>query len=288
MQNEFDIIDLSPDALFTGAEKTKVEMTNALMAACGEGLYAISLDAPGLTVHLDVDNNQWAIITGEENSEFNMAWVGQGSDTHDTAQNVEAMISFLNSFKVPTLLFLPENSSFVLDIAKNLGAEYLDEESVPLMHLNIGDLTITEELSDVDIEQLRGEDIEKLYSVINIQANALGFELDTVKRTFGQDVLKHEAVSIYLAKVEDNYVSTVTVVRHGDTVSIWNMGTLSDDQKRGYGRALLQRVIHDEKKQGIKHCILLATAVGKKLYDKMGFKTVSNLKMCVIGDNLEE
>ena len=72
-------------------------------------------------------------------------------------------------------------------------------------------------------------------------------------------------------------VSLVTAVIYKDTVGIWNMGTPTIHQKKGYGSELLKYVMKAHKDMGGKNFFLFATAAGKFLYDKCGWITLDYL-----------
>lgn len=45
--------------------------------------------------------------------------------------------------------------------------------------------------------------------------------------------------------------------------------------------------MHDQERGGAEEVYLIATAAGKPLYDKLGFKTVEELSIWLIGESSE-
>ena len=69
------------------------------------------------------------------------------------------------------------------------------------------------------------------------------------------------------------------------TVGIWTMSTPPDKQRQGAGRAVLLDAMHDQVKRGAETFYLIATAAGKPLYDKLGFATVDELSIWLVGES---
>ncbi len=69
-------------------------------------------------------------------------------------------------------------------------------------------------------------------------------------------------------------VATVEVFATDDqVVGIHGLATLEDTRGQGIGSALMTKVLNDAKKQGFRWAVLLATADGSGIYQKLGFQT---------------
>ena len=71
----------------------------------------------------------------------------------------------------------------------------------------------------------------------------------------------------------------------GSTVGIWTMSTPPDRQRQGAGRAVLLSAMHDHLKRGAETFYLIATAAGKPLYDDLGFETVDEMSIWLVGES---
>ena len=78
-------------------------------------------------------------------------------------------------------------------------------------------------------------------------------------------------------------MSAVCSSRAGSTVGIWTMSTPPDKQRQGAGRAVLLAAMQDHVKRGAETFYLIATAAGKPLYDNLGFRTVDELSIWLVG-----
>ncbi len=70
----------------------------------------------------------------------------------------------------------------------------------------------------------------------------------------------------------------------GSTVGIWTMSTPPEKQRQGAGQAVLRAAMQDHAKRGAETFYLIATAAGKPLYDKLGFSTVDELSIWLVGE----
>ena len=65
------------------------------------------------------------------------------------------------------------------------------------------------------------------------------------------------------------------------------MGTTSEHQRQGAGRALLDYVIAYHYARGAKLFYILATEAGKPLYERIGFRTISEAAVWVVGHSTQ-
>jgi len=80
-------------------------------------------------------------------------------------------------------------------------------------------------------------------------------------------------------------MSAVCCTGAGSTVGIWTMSTPPNKQRQGAGRAVLLAAMQDHAKRGAETFYLIATEAGKPLYDNMGFKTVDEPSIWLVGES---
>jgi ribosomal protein S18 acetylase RimI-like enzyme len=80
-------------------------------------------------------------------------------------------------------------------------------------------------------------------------------------------------VDVFMASIDDEVVGSVSLVHHGDTSSIWTMGTDPARQRSGIGRRLLSTAMAEARTQGATRFFLGATPAGYRLYENLGFRT---------------
>lgn len=84
----------------------------------------------------------------------------------------------------------------------------------------------------------------------------------------------------YVGYVDGEPVSTAATVMGGGAVGVYNVATLPGHQRRGYGEAVMRHAIEDaQREHGVGRTILQSTPAGLRLYQRMGFKTVTRVSV---------
>jgi len=82
----------------------------------------------------------------------------------------------------------------------------------------------------------------------------------------------------YVAYAEGEPVSTAAIVIGGGAIGVYNVATMPAYQRRGYGEAVMRYAIEDaQRRYGIERSILQSTPAGYKLYERMGYRTVTRV-----------
>jgi ribosomal protein S18 acetylase RimI-like enzyme len=92
------------------------------------------------------------------------------------------------------------------------------------------------------------------------------FENDTVWEDFAS----------YVGYMNGEPVSTTAVVKGASVTGIYNVATLPGHQRRGYGEAVMRHAI---AQSGPGPVVLQSTAAGFKLYERMGFRTITRVSV---------
>jgi len=97
------------------------------------------------------------------------------------------------------------------------------------------------------------------------------------REVFENDVVWNHFTS-YVGYVDGAPVSTTAVVTGADVIGVYNVATMPGFQRRGYGEAVMRHAMSDaQKASGEGRVILQSTAAGLKLYERMGFRTVTKV-----------
>jgi ribosomal protein S18 acetylase RimI-like enzyme len=82
----------------------------------------------------------------------------------------------------------------------------------------------------------------------------------------------------YVGYADGEAVSTTAIVMGAGVVGVYNVATVPDRQRRGYGEALMRHSVAEaQRRHGTKQVILQSTPAGFKLYERMGFRTVTRV-----------
>lgn len=82
----------------------------------------------------------------------------------------------------------------------------------------------------------------------------------------------------YVGYCDGEPVATTAVVMGGDALGVYNVATVPMHQRRGYGEAIMRQALEDARlRSGVERVVLQSTVAGYKLYQRMGFRTVTNV-----------
>jgi len=84
----------------------------------------------------------------------------------------------------------------------------------------------------------------------------------------------------YVAYQNEAPVSTAAVVMGGGAIGVYNVATMPDQQRRGYGEAVMRHAVAEaQKEHGMERSILQSTPAGYRLYQRMGYRTVTRVSV---------
>ena len=82
----------------------------------------------------------------------------------------------------------------------------------------------------------------------------------------------------YVGYANGEPVATAAIVLSGDTLGVYNVATLPEHQRRGYGEAVMRAALADAQRElGTSRVILQSTVAGYRLYERMGFRTITTV-----------
>jgi len=84
----------------------------------------------------------------------------------------------------------------------------------------------------------------------------------------------------YVGYQDDVPVSTAAIVMGGGAIGVYNVATLPDHQRRGYGESVMRHAVGEaQKEHGIVRTILQSTPAGLRLYERMGYRTITRVSV---------
>ncbi len=87
-----------------------------------------------------------------------------------------------------------------------------------------------------------------------------------------------ERFAAYVGYVQGDPVSTTALVMGGGAVGVYNVATLPEHQRKGYGETVMRYALEESRREyGVERTLLQSTPAGYKLYERMGFRTVTRV-----------
>lgn len=84
---------------------------------------------------------------------------------------------------------------------------------------------------------------------------------------------------LYLARVDDEPAAFVLMHDHGDDTDFWFAATVPEARGRGLVSGLLRRALLDARGRGCRTSTTQATAMGRPIYARLGFRDLGLLEM---------
>lgn len=83
----------------------------------------------------------------------------------------------------------------------------------------------------------------------------------------------------YVARVEGEPAATIATIDHGEDCEIWSVATLPQARGRGLATALMRQGLWDARQGGCETSTLQATAAGRPVYERIGYRDIGALQM---------
>jgi len=97
------------------------------------------------------------------------------------------------------------------------------------------------------------------------------------REVFDNDVVWERFIG-WVGYVDEEPVSTAATVMGGGAIGVYNVATMPEHQKRGYGETVMRHAVAEaQRRHGIEQTILQSTSAGHRLYERMGFRTVTSV-----------
>jgi len=109
---------------------------------------------------------------------------------------------------------------------------------------------------------------------IRTTAAGLGLPQDVVSSFMTPAALEDPDQTLYTGYTDGEPVSTGVGFRTGRTIGIYNISTVPEARRRGYGEAITRRIATDGARVGCDVAILQSSDMGFPIYKRMGYQTV--------------
>lgn len=111
------------------------------------------------------------------------------------------------------------------------------------------------------------------------QVTSVVFHFDEIMKEKYADILKTFDSENYLLFVNDEPIATGILFSNGNIGGIFNVAVLPEHQKKGYGRAMMEFLMHRANELRLKQLVLLSSPVAEKLYSDLGFEKIFDVEM---------
>ena len=120
-----------------------------------------------------------------------------------------------------------------------------------------------------------------LASFRSILSQVFHLSMAEVTLVMGEKALQVTHVRHYLGWLDNVPVGTATLVLSGRVAGVWNVGTLPEYRRQGIAAALMRHILLEARSLGFQSSMLLASNEGMPLYARLGYETLSTIRVFV-------
>ena len=163
------------------------------------------------------------------------------------------------------------------------GLGYYEYDRMPAMWLDGMPLVVERHVENPGLAITRVEDARDLGTFRSLLSRVFHIAPDEAEMVLGDNALAVEGVRHYIGKLGGEAVGTLSMVTSGHVPGIWNVGTLAEHRRTGIGTALMRHALQEAAGEGRTSSMLLASKEGVPLYERLGYRTLSTVRIFVPG-----
>jgi len=114
-------------------------------------------------------------------------------------------------------------------------------------------------------------------TLAEVNDRSFGFGTDSFARALGR--LDPALVHVYAAELDGLPASVLMTCDHGGNCEVDAVATLPEARGRGLAGALMRHALADARERGCETTTLIATAMGRPLCERLGYRTLGVVEM---------
>ena len=132
-------------------------------------------------------------------------------------------------------------------------------------------------LPDVTVQRVADEATRAAFCAIG--STCFHVPINWFREVFDNYVV-WDRFAAYVGYRNEEPVSTAAIVMGGGAVGVYNVATIPDRQRRGYGEAVMRYAVAEaQRRHGVERSILQSTPAGLHLYQRMGYRTITRVSV---------
>ena len=190
--------------------------------------------------------------------------------TSDPQASIDATINFFAAHDLPFLLWIREELDEPL-LAAGRAAGLRDAGQVPAMGLRA-----VEQIPAISsvLEVVIGRDAADLDAHRAVLTAGFEMPTDVADRIIGDGLLYDDGAAIAVGRLEGVPVATALLCQTGTTAGVYNVATVPDYRRQGYGETVTWAVVAEGVLRGCTHSVLQSSPTGYPVYRRMGYQDV--------------
>ena len=218
-----------------------------------------------------MDEHGWLALSGEAGADFNMAAVSLTCPP----STLDGYIDEVEDRGHDAILMIDERAPHLAETALARGLAAAGRVPVMVWH----DTPLSAPAGSHLVRRAAESDMRAVNAAM---AEAYSLDEAAVQRSMPPSLVTAGA-DVWMVDAEGTVAGSGTFLRTGDHVGIYCMATRPGFQRQGIGRAVLDVAMRHYLDDGVTTFTLEATAAGVRLYEQVGFETVEQPSVFLIG-----
>ena len=207
------------------------------------------------------------------------------TDDGATADAVAAAVAILRTLDIPRapgsrfcVVLRADEDDHLRPRMADLGLA-LDDDPLPGMALHPIPADLVTTVPGLEIRRV--EDDEALRDHAMVAGHGFEVPESVAIRFIGDKLWSLDGARVYTGYADGRPVSSGFSVQTGETLGIFTIATERDARGRGFGAAMTGRLIADGAETGCTVAVLQASAMGRPIYERIGFRLVQQYEIYV-------
>ena len=108
-----------------------------------------------------------------------------------------------------------------------------------------------------------------------VMSASFGFPIETADRLLREQLIDIPGCEFYVGYIDGRPVASSALVTSGGVAGVYNVGCVPDARKQGLGEAMTWHAVSRGRELGCDIASLQASAMGRPIYERMGFRLVA-------------
>jgi len=131
------------------------------------------------------------------------------------------------------------------------------------------------ELPEIDVRRVSGGPVKDAFCAIG--SLCFNVPLAWFREVFEGDSVWNDFAA-YVGYLDGEPISTAAIVIGGEAAGVYNVATMPDRRRCGYGEAVMRYALEQARQEhGLSRTILQSTPQGLALYERMGYRAVTGV-----------
>lgn len=208
-----------------------------------------------------IEPGRWVAMSRAPSVDFNVMLLHQASE----GRAVPRALAEIADADVPALVFMA--GAALGEVQQLVDASWVCIGSQPLMALDLAQVSPSP--PDPAVRRLDRAQVADARLVVG---DVFGYDGTIAAVAVPDETADAPGRSVWALVSDDGTIRSVAasmVVE--DVVSIWSMATAPAHRRQGCARRLLHGVFAAAREEGVRHCVLSASAEGEPMYRALGF-----------------